>query len=228
MTLKDTFMTACRVRVYHLVQFIRNFFLYYLWHPTFFLADILILGQYFFTSPYRIIRTFDERHQNHQIGPYGETDFRMMERLFSAFAIPTSASVADLGAGRGRVSFFLRLVRGQKRVVAIEYHPLMVERAEWVRKFLRIQDLSFLQGDWAKVPLEGIDVVYLYGLVVDEEASRRLTQHLSHLPEGTKIITISTHLGESMPKSFRLEKKRTVRFEWGETEAFLQTVVGPK
>ena len=188
---------------------------------------MLILGQYFFKSPYMIVRNFDASHRKHQIGPYGETDFLMMEHLLNSFSIPLSAAIADLGAGRGRIGLFLSLVRGQRKVRAVEYHPLMVARAERVRRWLNIRNLSFIHGDWAKVPLDGIDVVYVYGLVVDEEASKRLTQHLSLLKQGTKIITFSTWLGESRPSSFRLEKKLPVRFEWGETEAFLQTVIWP-
>lgn len=225
---KETFVTACKVRLFHLWQFLRNFFCYYLWHPKFFLADLSILSQYFFKSPYRIVRNYDESHPKHQLGPYGETDFYVMNRLLHEFDIPKTASIADLGAGRGRLGFFLRLVRGQKNVLAVEYHPLMVKRAENVRKWLSVSDLSFVHGDWAKVPLDSVEVVYLYGLVVDEEASRKLTRHMSMLKEGTKIITISSWLGEVMPHSFRLEKKIPINFEWGETEAFLQTVLWPK
>ena len=228
MNWKETFVTACWVRLYHLWQFFRNFFRYYLWHPKFFLADMLLVSQYFFKSPYKIVRNFDEKHRKHQIGPYGETDFQMLERLLDAFSIPQSACIADLGAGRGRVSFFLSLVRRQKKVVGVEFHPLMIERAENVRRLLKVHSLSFIHADWTKVPLEGIDVVYMYGLVVDEKASLKVTRHLSLLEEGTQIITISTWLGEIMPSSFRLEKKLPVRFEWGETEAFLQTVVWPR
>jgi hypothetical protein len=50
---------------------------------------------------------------------------------------------------------------------------------------------------------------------------------MSLLKGGTKIITISSWFGEMMPDSFRLEKKIPIRFEWGTTEAYLQTVVWP-
>jgi SAM-dependent methyltransferase len=188
---------------------------------------MMILSQYFFESPYRIIRNYDEGHCKYPIGPYGETDFCVMERILREFSIPETASCADLGAGRGRLSLYLRLVRGQKSVLAVEYSPLMVERAERVRRWLKVRHLSFIHGDWAQVPLDSVDVVYLYGLVVDEKASMKLTRHMSTLREGTKIITISTWLGETLPSNFRLEKKLLVRFEWGETEAFLQTVIRP-
>ncbi len=227
MTWKEMFVTACSVRMYHVWQFVRNFFFYYLWSPTFFLADLMILGQYFFKSPYRIIREYDEDHRKHPLGPYGETDFREMERLLNEFSIPATASIADLGSGRGRLSFFLRCVKRFKTVRAVEYHPLMVQRAEKVRRTLRIRHLSFIHGDWTKVALDQIDVVYVYGIVVHAEASMALARHLATLPEGTKVITISSWLGETLPDSFRLEKKASVRFVWGRTEAFLQTVVGP-
>ena len=222
---KETFTTACWVRVYHLRQFMRIFFRYYLWHPKFFLADMMLLSQYFFKSPYRIVRDYDEEHPGHPLGPYGETDFRLMARLLDRFSISHAASIADLGAGRGRLAFFLRCVRGHKKVLAVELHPLMVERAERVRRALHIRHLSFVHGSWANIPLEGIDVVYVYGIVIDKEASMALARHLALLPQGTKIITISSWLGETIPDSFRLETTLSVSFEWGETEAFLQTVV---
>ena len=224
MSWKDTFYLACTVRLYHLWQFVNNLFRYYLWHPTFFIADTLVLAQYFFKSPHKIIFEYDETHHNHQIGPYGETDFRVMEKLLKGFSIDPTDSIADLGAGRGRLGFFLRIVRGQRNVLALEYCPLMVQRAERVRRWLHVRDLSFIQGDWMQTPLDDIDVVYLYGFVIEAEASKKLVRRLSLLKEGTRIITISTWLGESMPGSFRLEKKLPVHFEWGETEAFLQTV----
>jgi SAM-dependent methyltransferase len=223
----DVFITACKVRFHHLWHFVYNVFCYYLWHPTFFLADMLILGQYFFKSPHRIVRHFDEHHPSCHIGPYGETDFRTMARILDEWDIPPSASVADLGAGRGRLSLFLRLVRHHRFVLGLEYLPLMVHRAERVCRWLRILNLTFQQGDWREISLDGIDVVYLYGFVAETEAEKQLVRHLALLKEGTRIITISSWLGETMPNSFRLEKILPVSFEWGETQAYLQTVLWP-
>jgi SAM-dependent methyltransferase len=220
----EAFFVAVRVRLYHLRETVVNFFLYYLRHPVFLAADFLAVGQYFFRSPFRIVRLYDEAHPDHPIGPYGESDFRTLSFLFSSFDIPSTASVADLGSGRGRTGLFLRLVRGHKRVVGVEFLPLMAQRSERVRRWLHIDGLSFIQGDWADVPQDGIDVVYLYGLILDEEVSMRVAKRLSSLKPGTKIITVSSWFGETLPERFRLVRTIPVRFDWGRTDAFLQTV----
>ena len=219
------FGLACRVRFYHLREALWNFFCYYLWHPTFFAADLLILWQYCFQSPFRMVRLYDEAHSAHPIGPYGETDFRTLSYLFDSFAIPPTATVADLGSGRGRTGLFLRLVRGQKAVLGIESLSLMVARAERVRRWLHIDGLLYAQGDWANVPLDNIDVIYLYGLILDEKDAVRVAKHLASLKAGTAIITISSWLGETLPGRFQLVRTVPVRFDWGKTEAFFQTVV---
>ena len=225
MSRRTAFFLACRVRFYHLSQAVHNFFRFYLWHPVFFAADLLVMAQYFFQSPFRMVRIVDEQHPGKPVGPYGETDFRTLSRLFDELEIPQSASVADLGSGRGRTGFFLRLVRGHKHVLGIEQLSLMVERANRVRRWLGIDGLLYVQGDWTSMPLDGIDVIYLYGLILDEQASLQAAIRLAALKPGTSIITVSSWLGETLPNHFRLIKKVPVRFDWGTTEAFLQTVV---
>lgn len=221
----DLFFLACKVRFLHLRQFVYTLFHYYLFHPRFFLADTLLLSQYFLQSPFRLIRLHDERHPKHPLGPYGETDFQTLSTLFDTFAIPPSASIADLGSGRGRASFFLKLVRGHTTVHGIEYYRLMVTRAERVRRWLHIEGLTFTVGDWTTSPLDEVDVIYLYGLVPDERAWKNLATHLSSLKPGTRIITISSWLGEALPNRFHLEQQTTIQFDWGTTDAYLQTVV---
>ena len=221
----EAFGTACRVRFYHLGHAVQNFFRYYLWHPVFFVSDLLIMGQYFFQSPFRMVRLYNESHPDRPIGPYGETDFHTLSRLFDDLAVSPAASVADLGSGRGRTGLFLRLVRGHRWVLGIEWLSHMVERASRVRRWLGIDGLSYVHGDWTSMPLDGIDVIYLYDLILDEQASFRAATHLAALKPGTSIITVSSWLGETLPGRFQLIRKVPVRFDWGKTEAFLQTVV---
>lgn len=218
------FFIACYVRLYHMVQFVRNVGLYYLWHPVFFLVEMTTFGQYFFQSPFRIIRIFDEVHPDSPIGPYGETDFRAFEKLLDGFKIPTTATVADLGSGRGRLCFWLRYVRKQSRVIGIERQRLMVERATRLQRWFAVDNLSFELGDWEKRPLDGVDVCYLYGPAMTDERILTAATRLQRLPAGSKIITVSAWLGEVMPHRFELVKTLPIRFPWGKTEAFLQTV----
>jgi hypothetical protein len=217
-----TFILACRVRLYNLFKGCQNIFCYYLWHPKFLAADAFLLAQYFFKSPYTLVREHDSEHPDDPVGPYGETDFCEFDAIFTAFDIPATHSVADLGSGRGRLAFFLKLVRCQRYVVAYEKLSIFVQRAERVRKILGISDVSFHQEDWHTADLRAIDVIYYYNL----SPGRSSAQKLASLPKTTKIITIGSWLEDELPGAFHLEKKIPVRFIWGTTEAFLQTPLG--
>ncbi len=216
------FFLACYIRLYNMVQFFRNLVLYYLWRPTFFLMELWIFGQYFFQSPFRLIRVFDELHPERPIGPYGETDFRAFDKLLDGFKIPRDVTVADLGSGRGRLCFWLRCVRKQARVIGMERQRLMAERSSRLQQFFKVKNLSFEVGDWEKASFEGVDLCYLYGPAMTDERILHAATRLQHLPVGTKIITISGWLGEVMPHRFELLQTLPIRFPWGKTEAFLQ------
>jgi hypothetical protein len=220
-SIAGTFLLACRVRLYNLSRIFQNIIHYYVWHPKFFLADFLLIIQYFFKSPYTLIREYDEKHPMAPVGPYGETDFFEFDRLLTSFEISPQAVVADLGSGRGRLAFFLKLVRGQSRVVAYEYLPIMVQRAKWVQKVLSVRDISFHHEDWHEANFAGVDVLYLYSLFPGLPIAKKLAM----LPKTTKIITIGSWLGSDLPDSFQLIKKVPIRFVWGTTEAYLQTPV---
>jgi hypothetical protein len=217
-----TFLLAWRVRWYNFFKILQHFFSYYLWHPKFFLADVLLVLQYFFKSPYTLVREYDSQHADDPIGPYGETDFDVFDQIFTEFDISPKASVADLGSGRGRLAIFLKLVRYQERVIAYEKLPIFTKRAQRIQKMLAIKDLSFLQGNWLEANFDNIDVIYYYNLIPGELSAKKL----AGLPKTTKIITIGSSLDEDLPGAFTIEKRIPVRFIWGTTEAFLQTPVG--
>jgi hypothetical protein len=136
------------VRWYNFRLFFENLFFYYLWNLRLFVADMLLLTFYFFLSPYQIVRKYDESHPESPVGPYGETSFREFDRICTLFSIPTSATIIELGAGRGRLAFFLALVRRQKRVVAYEQIEKFVQYANFVKRYLKIGNLFFKQQSW--------------------------------------------------------------------------------
>jgi hypothetical protein len=214
-----TFLLACRVRLYNFFKSCQNFFSYYLWHPKFLAADLSLVFQYFFKSPYTLVREYDTEHPSDPLGPYGETDFQVFDTIFTAFDISSKDSVADLGSGRGRLAFFLKLVRHQRRVVAYEKLPIFVQRAKRVQKMLGIHELSFHEEDWHTANLDNVDVIYYYNLPPGLESAKKLAS----LSPSTKIITIGSWLEDELPGAFNLEKKIPVRFIWGTTEAYLQT-----
>jgi len=171
-----------------------------------------------------MLRIFDEQHPQTPLGPYGETSFRVFDSILREFSIPDTISIADLGCGRGRLCFWLTLVRKQATVIGLEKFPEFVHRAVRVQKWLRLPQVRFIQNDWEALPLKGIDLVYLYGFTKEEHELRRLAQRLASLPGGTKIISVGFSLEDLLPGTFNLEQKREISFIWGTTEVFLQSV----
>lgn len=218
------FLVSCWVRIFHLWQFCINFFKYYIWYPKFFCVELAIFFNYFFQNPFGLIRKYDEKHPENPVGPYGETEFSAMEKILDAFCISRDLSIADMGSGRGRLCFWLRLVRGQKSVVGVDQLPLFVERAKKMQRWFGISNIRFLNERWEKVALEGVDVVYLYGSALDDEVIEILAKNILTLPRGTKVITTSYWLGEFFPEKFQLEGKTRARFIWGTGDVYLQSI----
>ncbi len=212
------------MRIFHVWQFFINLFKYYLWDWKFFLVDFTILLLYFFRTPFRHVRIYDESHPDHPIGPYGETDFSTCDKILREFGISKDLSIADMGCGRGRLCFWLRLVRGHRSVLGVEQLPLFIERAQKVQRWFHVSNLTFLNQDWNEVSLTGIDVIYFYGSALEEDTIVALGTKLLHLPPGTKIITTTYWFGEFFPDAFQLEKKTRARFIWGKADVYLQTI----
>lgn len=225
MKLLNTFITGCRIRFYHLCQFVRNCIYYYFWHPKFFLVDMATLMLYFWKSPYRMVRLHDEANPENPLGPYGETDFYLFDMLLRKFDIEEEKTIAELGSGRGRLCFWLSMVRKQAKVYGVEQHPTMVERADRVRKKFGIENVHFIEAAWQHLSFSDVDVAYLYVPVESDEELFELGEKMRSLQSGTQIITIGWWFGEVMPDRFELENRMRVRFDWGTTEAYLQRIV---
>jgi len=220
----NAFVTFCSVRFYRLRQFVRNCLYYYLWYPKFFIVDMSALLLYFFKSPYRLVRLYDEAHPENPLGPYGETDFYFFDTILSEFAISKEKTIAELGSGRGRLCFWLSMVRGQAKVYGVEQHPILFERAERARRSFRIENVLFIEADWQSLPFSDVDLIYLYLPIEKDEDLLELGKKVCRLWPKTQIITIGWWFGEVMDKVV-LEKKTTVRFDWGTTEAYLQRFI---
>ena len=220
-----TFVTACKVRLYHIRQFIRNCIYYYLWNPKFFCADMLCLFQYFWQSPFRMIRRHDEKNPDNPLGPYGETDFYLFDTLLHRFRISRDLTFAELGSGRSRLAMWLAMVRGQAKVYAVEQYGPMVERAKRVKRWLGVKNVEFVQANWEELAFSDVDLFYLYLPVESDDQLREVGKTTCRLKSGTRIITIGWWFGEVMPEKFMLEGKTKIRFDWGPTEAYLQTIL---
>jgi hypothetical protein len=223
-TILKAFLISCWVRIFHFWQFWINFFRYYLWHWKFFMVELFIFALYLFKNPFGMIRQYCEEHPEKEPCVYGETEFSSLEKILDDFGISRDLAIADLGSGRGRVCFWLRLVRGQKRVLGIEQFTPFVEHARKIQNNFHVSNLAFQNESWDKASFEGVDVIYFYGSALEDETIMSLGKKLESLPKGTKIITTSYWFGELLPNAFILEAKTTARFIWGKANVYLQSV----
>jgi len=216
-------LIGVRIRNYFvgLKEFFKTAFLYY-GKGSFMKADLFLLLTYLFNSPYRISKRFLQEKGAENVYAYGETPINTMETIVKECGITKDDHIFELGSGRGRVSFWLSTVLGAQ-VVGIDNVPEFIERAEKIRKRLKLNNIHFIEGDMLKTPLVGGTVFYLFGSTYDDEFMQKLTERFEKLKKGTRFVTISFPLeAYGSAGSFEILKRFPVTFPWGTTDAYYQ------
>jgi len=207
----------------NLVEFFKVAVNYY-GNMKFLKADISLRLMYLFHNPYKISKRFLINKGEKDIYAYGETPLTSMDLITKECHITDKDHVFELGAGRGRTSFWMSTVLGCN-VTGVEYVPEFVERADMIIKKLKMQNIKFVQGDMLKVDLKGATACYLYGTCLDDASIKKMAVKLAKLPKGTKIITVSYPLADYADVgSFELMKRFSVAYTWGNADVFLQIV----
>lgn len=210
-------VVSCR----NLVEFIRVVYLYY---PNweFGRLDLYLLRNYIGQNPYRISKKFLEEKEEKEIYAYGETPLTTIEKIAQECHLTSEDVVYELGAGRGRTSFWLFFFVGCQ-VVGVEYIPLFVKIAQKVKRRFGVKGVKFLYRDILDVDYSDATVIYFYGTSSDTSLIQQLIDKLKGLRSGTKIITVSYPLTSYMNEPlFELVKTFPAQFTWGETHVFLQ------
>ncbi len=224
-TWKETFVSigiAGLVLWRRLVEGIEITLFYYLRSWTFFRVDTKLLITYWKESPFSISRRYLEAQGAEEIDIYGETPLTTMDLIATAAGLGPNDVVYELGCGRGRACFWLRLFVGCQ-VVGLEYIPEFVFRAQELQQSFQMDRIHFEQKDFLHASLKGATCIYLYGTTLEERAIKKLILHLSHLPSGTQIITVSYPLQDYCDYPyFLIEKQLTLPFLWGEADVYIQ------
>lgn len=190
-------------------------------NSTFAKVDLALLWSYFFQNPFRISKRFLIERKASEIYAYGETPLSSFEEIVDQCEIGPQDIVYELGAGRGRLCFWLNAFIGC-RVVGIEYIPEFVQKAQDIQKKYQLQHLEFICEDMLKANIDDATVVYLYGSCLEDDAIAVLVEKFAKLPKGTKIITTSYSLAEYDTRDrFEVAKQFSVRFTWGTGEVYL-------
>jgi len=184
--------------------------------------DRSLIKSYIFKNPYRISKHYLLRQGEKEVHTYGETPLFTYETIAKESGVCSADIFLELGCGRGRGMFFMHHFF-QCKVIGIERIPLFVKLAKKVIQTHQIKKISVICSDITSMKLPEASVVYLYGSCLKDEEIQRFISKLQTLQKGTRIITISYPLTD-YAQTFHLEKVFPVRFLWGETHAYLQTV----
>ncbi|HEV8052784.1 MAG TPA: methyltransferase domain-containing protein [Parachlamydiaceae bacterium] len=211
------------VCIKNVIEFGKVAFCYY-GSFSFLKADLALRLSYLFNNPFKISKKFLEKKGAEDIYAYGETPLTSLEIIARECGLNAKDRVYELGCGRGRTCFWLHSFIGCS-VVGIEYIPEFVERANSIKDRLSIPNIEFRLADMTTADMPGVSVCYLYGSCLDDKTIKKLADHFSRLPAGTKLITVSYSLTEYSPKgTFEVMKRFTVPYTWGDADVFLQVV----
>ena len=179
------------------------------------LTGILLDLLYLFHNPYRVSRKFLQRRGDEEIHLYGETPLKTIDKLCLEAGITKDDHLFELGAGRGKTSFYIR-EHFKCNVTAIEQIPLFVKKAKQLNSLLSL-GITFLCEDYTSSDLSKATLIYLYGTCLPEELIHKLCKQFR---SDQKIISISYPLSDYDPK-FKILKQFEVSYPWGNTEAYI-------
>lgn len=209
---------AVKVRIFFLREWVLHVIRYSIRRPFYLLVDIVLVLSYFFKSPYRLVREWDEQHRE-KIGPYGELPISEMERIFSILLSDKKIqTLYDLGAGRGRLVLWAALVRGWK-AHAVELHPIFCNKLQRIIHSFRLSNIKVIQGDYGSISLESCDLVVINPGELEALQEEVLEKKLSSIRKGAYLLSVGFHLTS---RSYEVEGMMPLVCSWGEDWAVLQ------
>ena len=182
-------------------------------YPYLGLVDWKLFIYYFFYNPYRVVRKYFQKKGEKNPYQYGETPIGVMEKLIElAGGIKKFQYFADLGAGRGRIAYFVHR-KYQCRVFAFEQVELFVKKGKKI-----FDKIEFVHGDFLEKDLSMMDLIYLYGTMMSE---KQILKFVKKIKGSTKVITISYSLTD-YDSRFKILGTTSVVFPWGKTKGYIQ------
>ncbi|HSX04066.1 MAG TPA: class I SAM-dependent methyltransferase [Rhabdochlamydiaceae bacterium] len=192
---------------------------FFYWNEPFKQVDRGLLDAYFFKNPYQISRKYLQKQGATDIHTYGETPLTTMRHIVQECGIDSHDFVLEMGAGRGRTSFFLNQYVGCK-VHAIERIPKFVKMAQKVAQRWACKNIQFSCTDMGAADFKEATVIYLYGSALSDQEIQELIKKFDGISPKTKIITISYPLSD-YSKKFVTVKQFAASFPWGEADVYL-------
>jgi SAM-dependent methyltransferase len=201
----------------------------FLWESLFFFFSLplwrlrwLFFSHYFLTRYWTFFRKLSRSPERPlQDFIYGETPFWTARKIFLWCQLKNGDVVWDLGCGRGMFLFFYALYF-KAQCVGVEISPLFVRVGKLICKKLNLTQILWVEGDFLSIDFSTLpkpNLVYVASTTFSWETIQALTRRLETLPQGTKVVSLSTRLPS---KAFKEIDKKELYFSWGKATAHLQ------
>jgi hypothetical protein len=183
--------------------------------------DLFFSFIYLFINPYREVRVFNQKKGFLNVYTYGETYLKTFEKIANLANINEESNFLELGSGRAKISFFVRLIFRSK-VSSIEWVDKLINISKFINKIF-FTKILFIKEDMFKVSFKNFTHIFLYGTCLEKKEINKLIKKFKMDSKSAKIITISFALNE-YDKNYKTLKSLDVNFAYGKTKAYINVL----
>jgi hypothetical protein len=154
---------------------------------------------------------------------YGESPLATIFKLFSKLNLNQDNKILELGAGDFKVSQFLNQFFGFT-VYGLEQIPIFCKMGRKQVSQFNLKAVHVLEGNYLTTPFPDVDIAYLFGSNIQEEALIELLPKLKKIPQ---ILTVSFPLSD-YSDDFTTVDNWTLLFVFGYATVYLNKPIGIK
>jgi hypothetical protein len=184
----------------------------------YFFLDLFFSFIYLFFNPYREVRIFNQKKGFSNIYTYGETYLKTFEKIAKIANIDEKSNFLELGSGRAKISFFIRVIFKSK-VSSIEWVDKLINISKFINKIF-FTKILFIKEDMFEVSFKNFTHIYLYGTCLERKEILKIIDKFKIDSKNAKIITISYSLNE-YDKNYKTINSLDVDFAYGKTKAYI-------
>jgi len=150
------------------------------------------------------------------------TPVEVAEKAANFLAANDGVKVLDIGSGVGKFCLTAAFYKPRVHFIGIEQRGSLVNHANTAKEILRLENVSFINGNFTQIDLRDYDHFYFYNSFyenldcstkIDESIeysgelynyyNRYLYKQLEHMPAGTRLAAFHS-LEDEMPPGYQL------------------------
>lgn len=181
--------------------------------------QFLLLREYFFSSPYSIIKKYGDGSENFI---YGETPLLTVDRILCDAGITQDDTLIDLGCGRGLMLFGAYLSKDIK-ATGIDIVEPFIEKGNRIASALKTDKVRFKKIDINDYDFSLGNIFFIAGTTFEDDVLKKITKKISQIKGNVKIISLSQKIDN---EHFPVILKRKYQFSWGDNLVYIQEKTG--